>query len=266
MTQANNYGIFEFMKYSFFVLRIAILFEVTSSVALATCPVPSQISQVDRTQFSQKVQTEAIRKAIQIRQIIAQYPTQCPIADHYSASILQRLISSSHLSATAYPGIDVVTTMGCFTRDYNMEIDSAHIQMVQLWLRNARSEEEYAFPLAHELAHFILGHEEEQINYRFTHSGYGLDWFPMRIREETDADQYGMQLLANAGYNASAAPDALKHVFNLDGTGLGGGDSEHGSNKDRFLRLKNQNLQCSYPKEPSISVDSKSKKELSGLN
>jgi Zn-dependent protease with chaperone function len=122
--------------------------------------------------------------------------------------------------------------------------------------------------MAHELAHFVLGHEEEGLDWINNRPSemYSPAWYKMRKRQESEADSYGMQILANAKYDANVASLALRRIFRLDGSGMGGGSTEHGPNRDRVKRLEKQGFDCGYPKQGSVKLNTQALKELKRLN
>ena len=81
-------------------------------------------------------------------------------------------------------------------------------------LRFADSDQELAFVVAHEMAHNILGHADEDSGSRglFAELGFGAK----RIKvSEMEADAFAVELLAGAGYDLTAPESFLRHSAKL---------------------------------------------------
>ena len=136
--------------------------------------------------------------------------TLCPKTQRYIQNISDRLISASNLRARMnsndYPMTVVVTCSFLDFPDAQMKAGILEVsaELVQL----LRSEDEIAAVLAHEMAHFTLAHDHTVLE-----SWHGLPPFAinrLRMWHEEEADAESLVLLANAGYDTSAAVDALR--------------------------------------------------------
>ncbi len=74
-------------------------------------------------------------------------------------------------------------------------------------LRLLQSEDEVAFLLAHEIAHSLLAHDEEQI---VRHAK--ADVFFSNFDQDKEADLTALELVVAAGYNPFAATDSLQKM------------------------------------------------------
>jgi hypothetical protein len=88
--------------------------------------------------------------------------------------------------------------------------DGSRVYVSSAMLRLARTDDELAFVLAHEMAHNILGHSS-QSSSRGLLGLFGLDAFKIR-RQEADADLYAVPLMRTGGYSPSAAVTMLEKV------------------------------------------------------
>lgn len=164
----------------------------------------------------------------------------CPKAKALIDSIMDKLISSSNLERTAklYPALSV--WLGC----KNWAIGDDFMKLGEIQISGAlvlemKSEDELAFVLAHELAHYSLGHDLEAFldNPKAT----------LGMSKEHDADEVGLELLSKAGYN-SRASIALMKFFRRK---FGDVDFSliHGTPTERINDLEHELSLHSYPQE-----------------
>ena len=134
----------------------------------------------------------------------------CPKTQRYIQNISDRLISASHLRARMnrndYPMTVVVTCSIVEFPDAQMKAGILEVsaELVQL----LRSEDEIAAVLAHEMAHFTLAHEHAVLESWHRLPPFAIN--RLRMWHEQEADAESLVLLANAGYDTSAAVDALR--------------------------------------------------------
>lgn len=151
-----------------------------------------------------------------------------PLAQAYFSRIVERLLSGSALkgmeppirfflndSSWGLPGADISAGVG--------EADAELIEALE-------SEDEIAAVLAHEIAHHVRAHSEQVALLQLKHpaiQGRSIFDSPeasdeeldLRWRQELEADGLSVLMLSNAGYDASAAVDALyavQRVFETD--------------------------------------------------
>lgn len=110
--------------------------------------------------------------------------------------------------------------------DLNAWSDGSRVFVSSAMMRMARTDDELAFVVAHEMAHNILGHSTSDD----THGLLGLFGFgAAKIRrQETQADLLAVPLMGASGFNPVAAVqilDSLRHVLwwdvSLDHPGFG---------------------------------------------
>jgi hypothetical protein len=137
----------------------------------------------------------------------------------YLQAILLRLAGGSQIPAnllnTAY-GVCVTPVdqpQGIFAN--LMSGPRLHLGTIRVppkFLLEFRTEDELAFVLAHELAHFLLKHE---IMYGYlTATNRHVDGFA--VVSEREADELGMRMVINAGYDIDLALTRLKELRKED--------------------------------------------------
>jgi hypothetical protein len=145
----------------------------------------------------------------------------------YLQGLLLKIASSSKIPAgrvnTSY-GVciePIPDDDGMFSFLSGPRLKRGIIELQKQFLVGIESEDELAFIVAHEFSHFLLKHE---ILFTYMEStGHNEDYF--EAESEREADELGMRLLLNAGYNLDVALEPLKaqrlgDVTHFDGTQL----------------------------------------------
>ncbi len=133
-----------------------------------------------------------------------------PLADQYIEPIFQRLIKFSHLEGYfEQRGFGICVNVIPSKRLNDTESQSSNIYFSSKMLLETKNEDEVALILSHELAHVILLHQ-----IRYLGCGKESDLVPDKkwqqcvdqLRQfEKDADEVGLEIVANAGYSTTAA-------------------------------------------------------------
>lgn len=100
----------------------------------------------------------------------------------------------------------------------------------------AQSESELAFLLAHELHHALTGAKKRACLSRGARAPGERAVYELQLEREADA--WGQRYLAEAGFNALSAADAIRHVGDLAQALGSEPDAEHDSAAAREARLK----------------------------
>lgn len=138
---------------------------------------------------------------------IAQRQKSYARMDRFSA-LLQRALASGTTElvvrrADRLLRVDLHADRGCGgqlsminSREQNAWSDGAHVMVTSGMMRLARSKDELAFVIAHEMAHNILGHSRTASEGIFG-LGFGIS---RARRAELDADQFAVRIVSAAGY------------------------------------------------------------------
>lgn len=153
-------------------------------------------------------------------------------------------------------------------------------------IKAARSEDELAAVLAHEVAHVVRGHalgsikksRWANVGKEFLDSSVQLDKqalgnltqaFEGAMDDmieslvvkgysrdtEYEADRVGLQILAAAGYDPAAYLRLLEQMDKQQGSGKGGFSATHPTAKDRIAKLKPEVAKLSSRKVPRIRIE-----------
>lgn len=129
-----------------------------------------------------------------------------PVTDDYLSYMKRRLVQS--LPANAHLQTDYEIVLIDALEPLALSPGGGFTIISKGLVRTMSSEAEFAFVLAHELAHQVLGHT------RLFLVEYGSQDFPERQRDlELAADRYAAGLIALAGYDPRVAPYALVHAY-----------------------------------------------------
>lgn len=141
--------------------------------------------------------------------------TKCPKQALLISNIVDRISKSNGIEeyvkispgliidmACAYPGI----TQTAIGRGGIMSITGGLIGRVG-------DEDQLAFAVAHEMAHFLLAHDEKQIFMEQNNLPYENEW-PVRERA---ADLVGLKLMVVAGYDPQASLDVMDLFLSTSG-------------------------------------------------
>jgi predicted Zn-dependent protease len=134
------------------------------------------------------------------------------------------------------------------------------------WMRDmCESEDELAAIVAHEKAHLILKHGEKAWYEKF--GGWVSSWFvdeskprfrgppdPKSVKRENEADEMGLMLMAEAGYDPQAAVDFWTRYY--ERTGWWEGDGTHPKPRERLAHLN-----ALMPKAKELYMVTKNKKQ-----
>lgn len=115
------------------------------------------------------------------------------------------------------------------------------------WMRGmSKSEDELAAIVAHEKAHLVLKHGEKTWYEKL--GGWFASWFvdeskprfrgppdPKSVERENEADEKGLMLMAEAGYDPQAAVDFWTRYY--ERTGWWEGDGTHPKPRERIAHL-----------------------------
>jgi hypothetical protein len=183
-------------------------------------------------------------------------PATCPAQYALIQRVFQRIIESNSLLGFVRGEPGVTLLVWCDSP----KIDSTYAQMggvIHLSgaaIGKADSEDEVAFVLAHEVAHLLLAHDEEYAGF-LLRTGIQID----RHRQEEVADRTGLELIANAGYDAAATEDLIYHLRVESGECVWGICLESkpnpiwGSSLERIGRIKEEIDMHVYPRRDKTS-------------
>jgi hypothetical protein len=177
----------------------------------------------DRSKLSSKVVAEVAKRRAAIEADMADPRVvrfAMPKTKSYADAIVARLLSGSRLTA---PGMIVRlndTTWGETGASMSAGVLTLEPEMIAIM----SSEDEVAAVAAHEIVHYLRAHDEQLAAARTRSwnpfAGKGGDMFDAppappraeleaRWKHELEADALSLRLLVNAGYDPSAAIDAL---------------------------------------------------------
>ncbi|MCM2305159.1 MAG: hypothetical protein NDJ72_10680 [Elusimicrobia bacterium] len=177
----------------------------------------------DRSGFSSKVVAEVAKRRAALEADMADprfIRFAMPKTKAYADAIVARLLSGSRLTA---PGMAVRlndTSWGETGASMSAGVLTLEPEMIAIM----SSEDEVAAVVAHEIVHYLRAHDEQLVASRPRNwnpfAGKGGDMFDgppppsraeieARWRHELEADALSLRLLANAGYDPSAAAGAL---------------------------------------------------------
>jgi len=144
------------------------------------------------------------------------------------------------------------------------------------WMRDlCESDDELAAIVAHEKAHLVLKHGEKAWYERF--GEWVASWFvdeskprfrgppdPKSVERENEADEKGLMLMAEAGYDPQAAVDFWTRYY--ERTGWWEGDGTHPKPRERLAHLsalmpKAKELYRSAPGKKAAILVSTTQKE-----
>ena len=172
-----------------------------------------QFTERGRFEQAEREKMRAFHKAfIQLWQDPLPAAVSCPQAQHYVERVLDRLIEGSSLRQAIqradFPVRPVVT---CGIADFpDAEIKAGVLELSAELILALSSEDELAAMMGHELAHYTLAHDARKLQVHAGLTPYTAR--ALSIKHEIEADNEGLILLANAGYDPYAAVDALKKM------------------------------------------------------
>lgn len=153
--------------------------------------------------------------------------------------------------------ICISLTMGCYATAWNMVVVDECV--LNCWVAldgqiklsggivlQCASEDELAALVAHEKAHLVLKHGERTWYEKL--GGWFASWFvdeskprfrgppdPKSVERENEADEKGLMLMAEAGYDPQAAVDFWTRYY--ERTGWWEGDGTHPKPRERLAHL-----------------------------
>lgn len=151
---------------------------------------------------------------------------ECRIFESYTLALLRKLITASSLESSAQ---DFYFSMNCYNLNQHplgALVLGRTLEINQGYFAALESEDAFVALLAHELSHHILRHEdriEPELRKVKPAEGSDMSEIPppsaqemkiqkMILRNEREADQNSVAILANAGYSYLGALDLLNAV------------------------------------------------------
>jgi predicted Zn-dependent protease len=115
----------------------------------------------------------------------------------------------------------------------NAHADSQRISISRTMVDLARSDEQLALVLGHELAHVLMGHIHRDFGERVA-ALFGQD---LRKDDERQADYVGLYLVARAGYSPTEAVSLWRRMGAVQ-PAIIHGDKVHPGTAERFVALR----------------------------
>lgn len=238
------------------------LLGVQASASGLECP-PVVAPYIPSSFFSAEIQTATIGYISEIKN------DHAPKTRKYLERILGRLIRASKISIHRYPNFPLELQVRPYEDDFEAYQENLKISISAQWLLSLADESQIAGLLAHELAHFVLAHEELR---RIQTPPRGDPPVDLIRVQEAEADRYALRMMYQAGYSPISLASAIQFSYDVLGIPIeeiNAAHPEYDPLELRLKKIKDQVDQC-YPNNKSTQkprpissrIQERTKKEM----